>query len=162
LYTKSIAVEHPFFKLKFRKVRNNKKYVVRIFCMWYIVYQEGCKEEYSMPKINYSTSGKILDVPENSNILRMSLRYDGDLPNKCGGGICGSCLCKIEEGAEHLDNVKVQERRKLGEEWLEKGYRLGCQTFVTDGDVTISWDEETTKVVKKRKPDKIQKQVVNK
>jgi ferredoxin len=130
--------------------------------IWYIVYQESSREEYSMPKINFSTSGKVLDVPENSNILRMSLRYDGDLPNKCGGGICGTCLCRIEDGAEYVDNVKVQERRKLGEEWLGKGYRLGCQTFVTNGDVTISWDEETTKVVKKRKPDKIKKEVVNK
>lgn len=40
-----------------------------------------------MPKINFVTSNKELDVPENSNILRMSLRYDGDLPNRCGGGI---------------------------------------------------------------------------
>ncbi len=111
-----------------------------------------------MPKINYSTSGKILEVPENSNILRMSLRYDGDLPNRCGGGICGSCVCKIEEGAENLDKVKVQERRKLGDEWLEKGYRLGCQTFVENGDVTISWNEEVTSQVKKRKPEKIKKE----
>ncbi|MFD2924843.1 2Fe-2S iron-sulfur cluster-binding protein [Halobacillus naozhouensis] len=110
-----------------------------------------------MPKINYATSGRVIEAPENSNILRISLRYDGELPNKCGGGICGTCVCKIEEGYENLDNVKVQEKRKLGDEWLNKGYRLGCQSFVTDGDVTVSWDEETTKEVKKRKPDKIKK-----
>jgi ferredoxin len=111
-----------------------------------------------MPKINFITSNKQLDVPENSNILRMSLRYDGDLPNRCGGGICGNCVFKAEEGIESLDNVKVQERRKLGEEWLEKGYRLGCQTFITDQDISISWDEEVTSQVKKRKPDKIKKE----
>ncbi|KKB36627.1 2Fe-2S iron-sulfur cluster-binding protein [Bacillus thermotolerans] len=111
-----------------------------------------------MPKINFLTSEKTLEVPENSNILRMSLRYDGDLPNRCGGGICGTCVCKIEEGAEFIDNVKIQERRKLGDDWLEKGYRLGCQTFVTTGDVSISWDEEVTNQVKKRKPDKIKKE----
>ncbi len=108
-----------------------------------------------MPNIHFLTSGKVIEVPENSNILRMSLRYDGDLPNKCGGGICGTCVCKIEEGSGFLDKVKVQERRKLGEEWLEKGYRLGCQSFVTTGDVSISWDEEVTQTVKKRKPDKL-------
>jgi ferredoxin len=108
-----------------------------------------------MPNIHFVTSGKVIEVPENSNILRMSLRYDGDLPNRCGGGICGTCVFKTEKGAEFLDKVKVQERRKLGEEWLDKGYRLGCQTFVTNGDIAISWDEEITSQVKKRKPDKL-------
>ena len=88
-----------------------------------------------MPTIRFINSNKQLEVPEDSNILRMSLRYDGDLPNRCGGGICGTCVFKAEEGVEFLDNVKIQERRKLGEEWLEKGYRLGCQTFVTNGDI---------------------------
>jgi ferredoxin len=112
-----------------------------------------------MPNIHFVTSEKVLEVPENSNILRMSLRYDGDLPNRCGGGICGKCVFKTEAGAEFLDQVKVQERRKLGEEWLGKGYRLGCQTFVTTGDVAISWDEEITGQVQKRKPDKLKSSV---
>lgn len=112
-----------------------------------------------MPNIHFVNSNKILEVPEDSNILRMSLRYDGDLPNRCGGGICGTCVFKTEKGAEYLDNVKIQERRKLGEEWLEKGYRLGCQTFVTNGDVTISWDGKVTDQVKKRKPDKLKQAV---
>ncbi|SFE87712.1 2Fe-2S iron-sulfur cluster-binding protein [Alteribacillus iranensis] len=112
-----------------------------------------------MPTIHFLTSEKSMEVPEEANILRMSLRYDGELPNRCGGGICGTCVCKIEQGAENLDKVKVQEKRKLGEEWLEKGYRLGCQTFVKEGDVEISWDEEVTKQVKRRKPDKIKKEV---
>ena len=112
-----------------------------------------------MPKIKFITSGKEMEVPEESNILRMSLRYDGELPNRCGGGICGTCVCKIEAGAENLDKVKVQEKRKLGDEWLDKGYRLGCQTFVNEGEVAISWDKEVTKQVKRRKPDKIKRTV---
>ncbi|MEH7331746.1 2Fe-2S iron-sulfur cluster-binding protein [Neobacillus drentensis] len=111
-----------------------------------------------MPKIHFINSNKQLEVPENSNILRMSLRYDGELPNRCGGGICGTCVFKADNGAEFLDNVKIQERRKLGEEWLGEGYRLGCQTFVTNGDISISWDEDITEQVKKRKPDKLQKE----
>jgi ferredoxin len=112
-----------------------------------------------MPTIRFINSNKQLEVPEDSNILRMSLRYDGDLPNRCGGGICGTCVFKAEAGVEFLDNVKIQERRKLGEEWLEKGYRLGCQTFVTNGDIEISWDEEITNQVKMRKPDKLKQEV---
>ncbi|MFT8320951.1 MAG: 2Fe-2S iron-sulfur cluster-binding protein [Bacillus sp. (in: firmicutes)] len=110
-----------------------------------------------MANIKFLTSGKEFEVPDNSNILRVSLRYDGDLPNRCGGGICGSCVFKAEAGGEFLDNVKIQERRKLGEEWLAKGYRLGCQAFVTEGDVTISWEEEVINEVKRRKPDRYEK-----
>ncbi|PAE32494.1 2Fe-2S iron-sulfur cluster-binding protein [Bacillus sp. 7884-1] len=112
-----------------------------------------------MPTIRFINSNKQLEVPEDSNILRMSLRYDGELPNRCGGGICGTCVFKAEKGSEFLDNVKIQERRKLGEEWLEKGYRLGCQTFVTNGDIEISWDEKITSQVKMRKPDKLKQEV---
>ncbi len=107
-----------------------------------------------MTKINFINTNKIIEVPENSSVLRMSLRYDGELPNRCGGGICGNCVFKIEEGAEHLDEVKNMERRKLGDELIEKGYRLGCQTFVGNGDIAISWNEETRKEVVKRKPEK--------
>lgn len=112
-----------------------------------------------MPKIHFINSNKQLEVSEDSNILRMSLRYDGELPNRCGGGICGTCVFKAEEGAEFLDKVKIQERRKLGEEWLGEGYRLGCQTFVTKGDISISWDDEISQQVIKRKPDKLNKEV---
>ena len=61
---------------------------------------------------------------------------------------------RSKRGPEFLDNIKPQERKKLGEELLKKGYRLGCQTFVTDGDIKISWDEEIKKQVVKRKLDK--------
>ena len=40
-------------------------------------------------------SQKIHEVPEDSSILRMSLRYDGELPNRCGGGTCGNCVFKL-------------------------------------------------------------------
>ncbi|MCQ6273680.1 (2Fe-2S)-binding protein [Bacillus sp. V3B] len=112
-----------------------------------------------MPNIHFVNSNKTIEVPENSSVLRMSLRYDGELPNRCGGGICGNCVFKIEEGAEYLDQVKPQERRKMDEELLEKGYRLGCQTFVTNGDIKISWEEEIRQQVVKRKPDKTKSKV---
>ncbi|MGO4886692.1 2Fe-2S iron-sulfur cluster-binding protein [Anaerobacillus sp. MEB173] len=103
-----------------------------------------------MPFINYKNADKKFEVPNESNILRVSLRYEGDLPNRCGGGYCGTCLVKIEEGAENVDKIKPAEVKKLGEELLEQGYRLGCQSFIT-GDVTVSWDDALTKEVQRRK-----------
>ena len=34
---------------------------------------------------------KAVEAPENSNLLRLSLRYGGGIPFKCGGGLCGTC-----------------------------------------------------------------------
>lgn len=83
-------------------------------------------------------AGKVLQAPENSNLLRVSLRGQGGIPFKCGGGLCGTCKCRIEAGLEHADAVKAKERKHLSDEQLAAGHRLACQTFVS-GDVSVSW-----------------------
>ena len=85
-----------------------------------------------------SNDGKVVTAPENSNLLRISLREKGGIPFKCGGGLCGTCKCKIERGIEHTDAVKEKERRHLNDAEIKAGYRMACQTFV-NGDVSVSW-----------------------
>jgi len=92
-----------------------------------------------MIRITFITNaGKSVEVPENSNLLRASLRAQGGIPFKCGGGLCGTCKCTIESGREHLDAVKPKERKHLSEDQLARGMRLACQTFV-NGDIDVSW-----------------------
>ena len=81
---------------------------------------------------------KTVTATENSNLLRISLREQGGIPFKCGGGLCGTCRCRIEIGLEHTDAVKPKERRHLTETDLANGYRMACQTFVK-GDISVSW-----------------------
>jgi ferredoxin len=85
-----------------------------------------------------TNANKTVTAEENSNLLRVSLRQQGGIPFKCGGGICGTCRCLIEEGIENTDKVKNKERKHLTEADLAAGYRMACQTFVT-GDVKVSW-----------------------
>jgi ferredoxin len=95
-----------------------------------------------MPTITFITNqGKAVSAPENSNLLRISLREKGGIPFKCGGGLCGTCRCRIESGLEHTDAVKPKERNHLSEEDLANGYRMACQTFIL-GDVSVSWEEK--------------------
>src|SRR5581483_11667793 len=92
-----------------------------------------------MVQITFITNGgKTVSAPENSNLLRVSLREQGGIPFKCGGGICGTCKCKIEMGIEHTDKVKNKERKHLNDAQLAEGYRMACQTFI-NGDVSVSW-----------------------
>jgi len=94
-----------------------------------------------MPTITFLTNNaKVVTAPENSNLLRISLREKGGIPFKCGGGLCGTCRCRIESGLEHTDAVKPKERNHLTEEELREGYRMACQTFIMSGDVSVSWD----------------------
>ncbi len=93
-----------------------------------------------MISITFLTNGgKIVSVPENSNLLRVSLRQQGGIPFKCGAGICGTCRCKIESGIEHTDKVKQKERKHLTDADITAGYRMACQTFIENGDVSVSW-----------------------
>jgi ferredoxin len=85
-----------------------------------------------------TNNGKTAEAPENSNLLRVSLREQGGIPFKCGGGICGTCRCKIESGLENTDAIKPKERKHLTEEDFRQGYRMACQTFL-NGDVSVSW-----------------------
>ena len=92
-----------------------------------------------MIKVTFITnSGKTVEAPENSNLLRISLREQGGIPFKCGGGLCGTCRCRIESGLENTDAVKPKERKHLTEEDSRQGYRMACQTFLS-GDVGVSW-----------------------
>lgn len=92
-----------------------------------------------MIQITFLTNDrKVATAPENSNLLRVSLREKGGIPFKCGGGLCGTCKCRIEQGVENTDDVKPKERKILTEAELGAGYRLACQTSV-HGDISVSW-----------------------
>lgn len=93
-----------------------------------------------MPCIYFASSGKRVEIEENkeTNVLRASIRYDGGIPYKCGGGLCGTCRIHVDQGAENLTEIKKKEVERLGDD-LQKAYRLACQSFAT-GDVKISWD----------------------
>jgi ferredoxin len=94
-----------------------------------------------MPKVSFATSGKTIEVDKDANLLRMSIRFEGSVPFKCGGGLCGTCRVKIVDGHENVSKVMKKEINRLGEEKISEGYRLACQTFVS-GDVSISWGDE--------------------
>ncbi|HTJ99132.1 MAG TPA: 2Fe-2S iron-sulfur cluster-binding protein [Bordetella sp.] len=89
-----------------------------------------------------SNDNKQVTAPDNSNLLRVSLREKGGIPFKCGGGLCGTCKCTIERGLETLGAMTPRERKLLTPEQVDGGMRLACQTTVT-GDIAVSWQPVT-------------------
>jgi ferredoxin len=109
-----------------------------------------------MIQVTFLTNdGKTVSAPENSNLLRVSLREKGGIPFKCGGGICGTCKCRIEQGIENTDAVKPKERKHLSEAQLAEGWRMACQTFLK-GDVSVSWLPPAPKPVAAPVPEEVQ------
>ncbi len=86
-----------------------------------------------------SSEGKTVSAPAGSNRLRVSIREKGGIPFKCGGGLCGTCRCRVEQGLENTDAIKPKERKHLTEAQFAEGWRMACQTFVTKGAVGVSW-----------------------
>ena len=91
-----------------------------------------------MIQITFLTNGgKVASAPEKSNLLRVSLREQGGIPFKCGGGLCGTCKCRIEQ-VSSTPRHEAERAQHLTEEQIKAGYRMACQTFL-DGDVSVSW-----------------------
>lgn len=95
-----------------------------------------------MIKVTFiSNNDKVVLAKESGSLLRLSIREKGGIPFKCGGGLCGTCKCKIEAGIENTDAIKPKEKKHLTDDDFANGYRMACQTFFT-GDIAVSWGEK--------------------
>lgn len=96
-----------------------------------------------MPHITFVTSGVTVefDPADDVNLLRVAIRNECGLPFRCASGNCGTDRVKVEAGAANLSRPRKRERDLLGDDLIDAGYRLACQTYV-DGDVSVSWDPD--------------------
>src|SRR5574341_1699336 len=96
-----------------------------------------------MPRVTILPLGKSLEGDQGATIMEIAWAHGLYWPTTCGGqGICTSCACSVEEGAENLDEMGRSERKILAEEIGERAIearrlRLACQARVR-GDVTVT------------------------
>jgi 2Fe-2S ferredoxin len=98
-----------------------------------------------MPRITIQPLNETIDADDGVTIMEAAHAHGLYWPTTCGGqGICTSCMCKIDEGAENLDSMGRSEAKTLAEEMgadeaaiARRGLRLACQTRV-QGDVTVT------------------------
>ncbi|NMO97821.1 (2Fe-2S)-binding protein [Paenibacillus lemnae] len=78
-------------------------------------------------------------VPEAGvTILQHAENNEVEWNSFCKRGTCARCRCEITEGIGLLSEPNEAEQARLDPEEIEEGYRLGCQTTVTEsGDITI-------------------------
>ena len=77
-----------------------------------------------------------LDMLDDKTILELALENDIDAPYSCQGGICSTCLAKLNKGSVEMDNNQI-----LTDDELEDGYILSCQARPTSDEVEVNFDE---------------------
>ena len=96
-----------------------------------------------MPKIRIVPLDREIDAQAGQTIMAAALASGLYWPTTCGGqAICTTCMCRVEAGAENLDDIGRGELRTMTEERSEamvrgNHLRLACQARVS-GDVTVN------------------------
>ena len=77
-----------------------------------------------------------LEMTEDKTILELALEHDIVAPYSCQGGICSTCLAKLDKGTVQMDNNQI-----LTDDEIQDGYILSCQSRPTSDEVVINYDE---------------------
>ncbi len=92
-------------------------------------------------EVRFLPEGKRSVVPVGSTVMVAALRAEVDLATICGGkGFCGKCLVEVLEGK--IPPPTEQERRRIREDKLGRGYRLACQLIVQE-NMTIQVPDQS-------------------
>ena len=90
-------------------------------------------------QIIFKNNNQKIYIEEETSLLRASIRYKAGIPFKCGGGMCRTCICKIEEGIENTNKLTKKELKLLTNKDIQLSKRLACQTIV-NGSIIVSWE----------------------
>ncbi|MFC1714926.1 ASKHA domain-containing protein [Candidatus Poribacteria bacterium] len=91
--------------------------------------------------VTFEPDGKTVTVEEGVTIARAAAAAEISINSPCGGeGTCGKC--RVVVNARNVDPPNELEKKALSEEDLSAGYRLACQTLVTD-DMTVKVPEDS-------------------
>jgi ferredoxin, 2Fe-2S len=90
-----------------------------------------------MAVISIPKSGKSVQVPDGSNLMKALLDAGLPVASSCGGdGVCSKCHVKVLTGKENLskETQEEQELREIND--IPKGERISCQVIII-GDVSL-------------------------
>ena len=101
----------------------------------------GAKEakpaKQAKSEVTITLDGNNITFPYDSNesILDEAIKAGVDLPYACKGGVCSTCICKVEEGS-----VDMTVNYALEPDELANGMVLSCQSHPTTDKVKLNFD----------------------
>ena len=95
------------------------------------------KHEKAHAEITVILDGNSMTFPYDSDKSILDVAFDNgaDLPYACKGGVCSTCVCKLEEG-----DVSMDVNYALEPDELERGLILSCQAFPKTEKVKLNFD----------------------
>ncbi len=95
------------------------------------------RHQTAKAEITIILDGNRIAFPYDSDKSILDVAFDNgaDLPYACKGGVCSTCVCKIEEG-----KVEMDVNYALEPDELERGLVLSCQSFPKTEKVTLNFD----------------------
>ena len=95
------------------------------------------KHEKASAEITVVLDGNSMTFPYDSDKSILDVAFDNgaDLPYACKGGVCSTCVCKVEEG-----EVSMDVNYALEPDELERGLVLSCQSFPKTEKVKLNFD----------------------
>lgn len=103
---------------------------------------EGKEEEAASAKPVHSKATIILDdeefevdVEPGVTVLDACTNNDIDAPYSCRGGVCSTCMAKVEEG-----KASMRLNYVLTEDEIEEGYILTCQSEPLTPTIKVDYD----------------------
>lgn len=99
--------------------------------------QKETKHEKAHAEITVILDGNSLTFPYDSDKSILDVAFDNgaDLPYACKGGVCSTCVCKLEEG-----EVEMDVNYALEPDELERGLVLSCQSYPKTDKVKLNFD----------------------
>ncbi|WP_370089207.1 1,2-phenylacetyl-CoA epoxidase subunit PaaE [Ekhidna sp.] len=99
--------------------------------------EKEVKHEKAHAQITIILDGNSMTFPYDSDKSILDVAFDNgaDLPYACKGGVCSTCVCKIEEG-----EVEMDVNYALEPDELERGLRLSCQAYPKTDKVKLNFD----------------------
>lgn len=97
----------------------------------------GPQRDYVAATVTFTLCGQeaTFDLAPGDSILEGALQVRGDTPYACMGGACGTCRAKLVDGTAEMD-----QNFALGQDDLDAGYILTCQSHPTSPYVAVNYD----------------------
>lgn len=95
------------------------------------------KHDKAHAEITVVLDGNSMTFPYDSDKSILDVAFDNgaDLPYACKGGVCSTCVCKVEEG-----EVEMDVNYALEPDELERGLVLSCQSYPKTDKVKLNFD----------------------
>jgi uncharacterized 2Fe-2S/4Fe-4S cluster protein (DUF4445 family) len=91
-----------------------------------------------MPRVEFSPSGKAVQVPAQTELLDAARQADVEVQSSCGGkGTCGQCIVRVARGEVDSRSLGLLPAAAVAE-----GHVLACATLILEEDLVVEVPEQ--------------------